>query len=144
MYSTLDIQELIRFLATVPGFKELTDDELAHLIAPMIGIEFFDADQIIIRQGERGRTLFILFKGRVRVDVGEFHFFIDEGNMFGEMALVSSQRRGASVVAVTDCMCLTVDVETFQGLMTEYWRLTQAIASLVGQRLIATEFPKGS
>jgi CRP-like cAMP-binding protein len=48
----------------------------------------------------------------------ELHFFIEEGEIFGEMALISKEKRNADVIAVSEVVCLTIDVETFQIIMS--------------------------
>ncbi len=92
---------------------------------------------MIIERGTVGRSVFFIYKGRVRVDVNEdIHFFIDEGELFGEMALVTKEKRSADVVSVSQVVCLTIDIETFQTVMANHWQITKAVASLIGGRRV--------
>ncbi|MBF0370436.1 MAG: cyclic nucleotide-binding domain-containing protein [Magnetococcales bacterium] len=147
MQTDITLQELIHFLQKVPGFSEMPEMDLETLIAPITSIAIFEPGQYIIRRGTEGRTLYITYKGRVRINVPaphdpDQHFFVDEGNLFGEMSLVSNQKRGADVIAASQVICLTIDVETFQSVMRHYWRVTKAIAGLIGQRIVTNEISK--
>jgi CRP/FNR family cyclic AMP-dependent transcriptional regulator len=79
----------------------------------------FHANEIIVKEGEIGKTLFIIEEGILRVtiqvDLGE-HRNIQPGisdlvkdDIFGEVCLCHSQVRNASVTAVTDGSVLEID-----------------------------------
>ncbi|MBF0126622.1 MAG: cyclic nucleotide-binding domain-containing protein [Magnetococcales bacterium] len=141
MQSDFTLPGIVEFLSRVEGFSALPRQDLATLIAPLIGIETFERGQFLIRYGSSGSTLFVLYEGRVRVDVplGEgktLQFFNTPGALLGEMSLVSSKPRGADVVAETHVVVLTLDIETFQMLMTTDWHVTKAFAGLIGRRAI--------
>ncbi len=134
------LSQIVDFLSQVEGFCELPNHDLASLIAPLIGIETFEYDQFIVQFGSMGSTLYVLYQGKVRVDVpiGEGKILsipCEEGALLGEMSLVSNKPRGADVVAESHVIVLTLDIETFQMLMTNNWRVTKAFAGLIGRRL---------
>ncbi|MBF0125767.1 MAG: cyclic nucleotide-binding domain-containing protein [Magnetococcales bacterium] len=139
MQTDFSLPQIVEFLSKVEGFCELPRPDLATLIAPLIGIETFERGQYIVKFGSTGTTLFILYEGKARVDVpvGEgkhLHFPAEPGALLGEMSLVSSKPRGADIVAETHVIVLTLDIETFQMLMTNDWRVTKAFAGLIGRR----------
>lgn len=141
MQTDFSLSTIVDFLSKVEGFCELSQQDLATLIAPLIGIETFERGQKIIQFGSKGTTLYLLYEGKCRVDVpvgeGEMvHFSCESQALFGEMSLVSNKPRGADVVAETRVVVLTLDVETFQMLMTTNWRVTKAFAGLIGRRLV--------
>ncbi|MEO5333366.1 MAG: cyclic nucleotide-binding domain-containing protein [Magnetococcus sp. YQC-5] len=143
MQSNFSLPQIVEFLSKVEGFCELPQQDLATLIAPLIGIETFERGQYIIKFGSMGTTLYILFEGKARVDVpvGEgkiLHFSSEPGALLGEMSLVSSKPRGADIVAESHVIVLTLDIETFQMLMTNDWRVTKAFAGLIGRRIART------
>lgn len=140
MQSDFSLSQVVDFLSKVEGFCELPQQDLATLIAPLIGIETFERGQYIIKFGSMGTTLYVLYEGKARVDlpVGEgkmLHFPCEQGALLGEMSLVSNKPRGADIVAETHVIVLTLDIETFQMLMSNDWRVTKAFAGLVGRRL---------
>jgi CRP-like cAMP-binding protein len=137
----ITVYKVVKFLGQLPGFKSLLRHEVESLIIPMLGIATFVEGQIIIKQGDEANSVFFLYRGQARVDIhtenGEdVDFLIEEGEIFGEMALVSHEKRSATISALSDVTCFTVDVETFQSIMTTNWRITQAVAMLVGNRRI--------
>ncbi len=116
-------------------------EEVESLILPMLGITNFVPGQVIIKQGAIAHAVYFLYRGQAKVNIhfekGEdVNFFIEEGEIFGEMALVSHEKRSATISAVSDVTCFTIDVETFQNIMTNNWRITQAVAMLIGNRRI--------
>ncbi|MBF0356956.1 MAG: cyclic nucleotide-binding domain-containing protein [Magnetococcales bacterium] len=137
----ISIENLINFLAKIPGLKDLSHSEMESLIAPIISITNYEPGQNIIRFGADGNTVLFIYKGQARVDIpmdaGEnIQFVINSGEILGEMALVTREKRSADVFAVTGVMCLTIDIETFQTLMLNNWRVTKAVAGLIGERRI--------
>ena len=107
----------------------------------VVSIARYEPGQLIIKQGDVGRSVFFLYKGDARADVHinseqTLNFPVAEGEIFGEIALVSKERRSADVVAVSEVCCLTIDIETFQTIMTNNWKITKAVASLIGNRRI--------
>jgi hemerythrin len=137
----ITVTDLVTFLGSVPGFKDLPKTDVEEKIIPIIGISQFEPGQAIINRGDAPHTLFIIYKGRVHgktktPDKQEHHFFIHEGNVFGESALVSNKRRSSTVTASSSTTCLTLDIDTFQHIMMRDWRFTKAFFVLIGQRAI--------
>ncbi|MBF0455333.1 MAG: bacteriohemerythrin [Magnetococcales bacterium] len=133
--------DLVAFLGKVPGFKDLPETDVKQKILPIVGISQFEPGQTIIKHGDTPHTLFIIYQGRVHglaitQDGKEHHFFIHEGNVFGEFALVSNQRRNSTIVAGAPTICLTLDIDTFQQIMMRDARFTKAFFILIGQRII--------
>ncbi len=98
-------EELIR---KVPLFSGLCAEELSHLAARASQIAYLPGDTIIAA-GERGDALYIITRGRVKVlaaDDGRELTTLDEGEFFGEAALLGDQRRTATVQAATPATLL--------------------------------------
>jgi CRP-like cAMP-binding protein len=137
----ITLENLVSFLATIPGLKDLSRKEMAEHVAPIISISTYEPGQTIIKCGAEGNTVLFLFHGSARVNIqvkqdDNINFVIHEGEILGEMALVTSEKRCADVFAVTTVICLSIDIETFQTLMTSNWRITKAVAGLIGDRRI--------
>ncbi|MBF0380973.1 MAG: cyclic nucleotide-binding domain-containing protein [Magnetococcales bacterium] len=137
MEHEINLTDLINFLSKISGFKGLSRMEMEELIAPIISIAVFEPGQHIIQRGTVGHSVYFLYSGRARVDIDkDTHFYVDEGELFGEMSLVTKEKRSADVVSVTRVVCLTIDIETFQTVMSNHWQITKAVASLIGDRRI--------
>jgi CRP-like cAMP-binding protein len=141
MQEEITAEKVVGFIGKVPGFSSLSSAEIEQMILPILSITTFRPGQIIIKQGDVANSVYFLYRGQAQVDIHfekseDVRFFIEEGAIFGEMALVSHEKRSATISAISEVICLTVDVETFQNLMRTYWRITQAIANLIGNRRI--------
>jgi serine/threonine protein phosphatase PrpC/CRP-like cAMP-binding protein len=88
-------------LAKMPLFSRLQERELLRImqVAEVIG---YDPEQEVVREGDKGDELFIVLSGQVRVSRGDSVLSeFGGGEHFGEMALIRSMPRSATVTAVT-------------------------------------------
>jgi len=122
-------------------FTEAELDELLELSEPRL----FSAGRKIVVQGEMGHSMFLLTEGRARgvlhqpdgleIEVARFAV----GDIFGELALLDRQPRTADVVAVTDCMVMTVTTGLMRMLGESSpraaFKLAMAVLELAGGRL---------
>jgi serine/threonine protein phosphatase PrpC/CRP-like cAMP-binding protein len=87
-------------LAHMPLFARLTERELLRVMQAVVVRECKDGE-VIIREGDKGDELFIVLEGKVRVSRGEQTLtHLGPGEHVGEMALIRSVPRSASVTAV--------------------------------------------
>jgi serine/threonine protein phosphatase PrpC len=87
-------------LVKMPLFSRLQERELLRVmqVAEVIG---FEPGQAVVREGEKGDELFIMLSGLVHVTRGEAVLSeVGPGEHFGEMALIRSMPRSATVTAV--------------------------------------------
>ena len=74
----------------------------------------FAPGQYVFKTGDRGDTMFIVIKGKVKVLVGSKTVEIaGPGSILGEMALIDDEPRSATVVAKTRCRLAKVDQGQF-------------------------------
>jgi CRP-like cAMP-binding protein len=120
------------WLRRVPLFVHVTDEELDN-IANHLKQERFPAGEVIIREGEPGDKFYILERGKAtvwRFDSDQVERKIDEkgpGQYFGEVALVSSAPRNATVRAVTPVTTLTLDYSDFNQCVRQYINLASQV-----------------
>ena len=82
----------------------------------------FPKGTVLFREGELGRDMFIIQKGKVqvwkRVGSGEKVLAeLGEGEFFGEMALLMGMDRSATVEVIEDSKILVVTPQTFESLL---------------------------
>ena len=111
-------------MAEIPVLAGLTEAE-ADLVAARLRREHYRAGDIVIRQGDTDRSLFIMVKGTTTVRVGVAGrdrqvrlASYSRGTVFGEMALLDRQPRSATVTADDDVVCYVLSEEAF-GELTE-------------------------
>jgi CRP-like cAMP-binding protein len=84
----------------------------------LLGKVYHDGE-VIARQGEWGDCMYVVQQGRVeivleRADGSEPPLdVVEQGDLFGEMAILEKQRRSATVRARGEARVLTVDRRTF-------------------------------
>ena len=97
----MSLKEEIRLLSMVDILGPLSEEELEDL-AKRTPDTFLEQDDILYAPSEGTERLFILKKGRVQLyEIGESGdeltlSVIEEGDVFGEMALTAQSLKGAS------------------------------------------------
>jgi CRP/FNR family cyclic AMP-dependent transcriptional regulator len=92
----------------------LTSDD-AHATP---GFEIFNPGDVMIRQGDRADYVFNLTEGSAEVVVdGVTVGGIDEGQIFGAMAVLTDAERTATVIAKSRCSVVKVPKEQFSDLI---------------------------
>jgi len=84
----------------------------------------FSAGTKVITEGENGDYLFVIEKGNLeckKMINGESKVVktVNEGDVFGELALLYNCPRAADVVAKDDCVCWQLDRDTFNNIVKE-------------------------
>jgi cAMP-dependent protein kinase regulator len=98
-------------------FAALSERELRTIIDAFESIQV-RKDEIIIHQGDVGDYFYVLRKGTVRFEVnGNVVGHAGEGKSFGELALLYTSPRAASVIAESKSMLYRVDQKTFRYIM---------------------------
>jgi serine/threonine protein phosphatase PrpC/CRP-like cAMP-binding protein len=100
-------------LANMPLFSRLTERELLRVMQAVEVREYKDADLVIL-EGDKGDELFIVLEGKVRVSRGgQALLDLGPGEHVGEMALIRSVPRSASVHALGDAELIAIRRENF-------------------------------
>ncbi len=123
-------------LAGTDLFGLLSDEERRGL-AEVSPIHAFGNGESIVRQGDEGRSAYVVCKGRVRVslDPGDAELAILEpGAYFGEMSLLTGEPRTATVRAVGDCEVMEVASDQFRRFVLERPSVVERIGSVVADR----------
>lgn len=138
----------IERLQQIALFKDIKENHDALTsIFNIMNTKTYPANTNIISEGEQGSDMFILNKGRIRIEKKTLQnepytvvVLTDAMNIFfGEQALMDSDQRSATVVAETDCECFVVKKDDFEALGNKTpiigLVVTREIAKLLSQRL---------
>ncbi len=135
------LEKSIEQLKRVPLFSSIGNTDF-ELIAEQLTQENFPAGSEILHEGDPGDAFYILKKGRVRVfatleDTNEEIplSFLEEGDHFGEMSLITGESRSASINAVTDVEVWKLSKDTFDALILNNPSVTLTLTHLLTQRL---------
>jgi ATP-binding cassette subfamily B protein len=104
-------------LRDIPFFARLDDSTLAALANRFV-TERCAAGDIIFREGDDGDKLRIIVRGSVEILKAERQVaLLEDGDFFGEIALLSDVPRTATAKARQACVLLALDREQFDNLM---------------------------
>jgi hypothetical protein len=120
---TLSTLERILLLREVPIFSKLSPQDLEQ-IAEIAHEQLYSPRDIICRDGEPGNTLFIIVDGSVDVvkekDGKEMVIAVrDAGQFVGEMAILESAPRSATLRAKTPVRVLVIEGEAFNTILLD-------------------------
>lgn len=113
-------------VSRVPLFSTLDAATIAQLVS-LLKARKIAAGNVIIHKGEAANAMFLIADGEVAISVNGRFRILQEGDFFGEMALLSKGLRTATVTARRACDLLVLDLQDFEGLMTRNPALAKAV-----------------
>ncbi|HSK86860.1 MAG TPA: HEAT repeat domain-containing protein [Anaerolineales bacterium] len=136
---TVSMLERILLLREIPIFADLSPEDL-KLVAEIAREEWYPRDTDIFHQGEEGDMMFVIVEGRLRVlrsmnGVEQELAQRGPGEFFGEMAIIESAPRSATLCALTDVRVLSIDGEMFKGILHERPDVAFAVLRSLSRRL---------
>ncbi|AWK89243.1 cation:proton antiporter [Azospirillum thermophilum] len=113
----IDVKELVRRVPLFAGLPAERVEGIGTLLRARLALP----GEIIVRRGERGDAMFFIASGAVEVLVPNLAepVKLGSGDFFGEMALLSRQRRNADVRALGYCQLLVLDEKDFRRLVNK-------------------------
>lgn len=140
METKISIPDKILHLRAIHIFEGLSVSELAA-IASVTEVVVYPAGTEIIKEGERGETMYMIIDGLVSV-IKEFQGqpeivldHIRAGDYFGEMALFEDLLRSATVRTEEETRVLVLDKREFTEIVREYPLIALQICKALSQRL---------
>ena len=131
-----DILQKVEFFK---GVKEIFIRE----VVGMLTTEAFTPGDYIIREGEFGTCMYFLTNGSVDVIVNDNKVAsLGTGSPFGEMALVSGDKRNASIRASTYCDVYVLQRASFDQLRSRYEDFDKRVVDITEQRAAANRKAK--
>lgn len=128
-------------LRNVSIFAGLSSEERGFLAEHLHGAPF-GPEELMTRQGAIAHWLYVIVNGeasvRVSVDGGAEREVarLGAGDFFGEMGLLTGERRSATVVALTSVECYRLDKSAFEVLVEKRPEVTAQIADLLAKRRV--------
>jgi CRP-like cAMP-binding protein len=122
-------EELIDKLRDVGVFTRFTEDQIKTFIG-QTQLRKFRRGDTIIKEGAHDNVIYFLISGSVILtkDHQVIGVFKRVGDVFGEMRLVDSAARSASIIADADTVCLALE---FAPTKTEMEKVHPLIATVL-------------
>jgi CRP/FNR family cyclic AMP-dependent transcriptional regulator len=127
-------------LASVELFGEMNEEEIDDLTG-LAQIKKLEKDNTVFHAGDPADAVFVVASGRVKVvitssDGKEFILTVlGAGQVFGEMALLESAPRSASVVTLSAVEVLVINRADFQRLLESSPRISLRLMAILSRRL---------
>jgi CRP/FNR family cyclic AMP-dependent transcriptional regulator len=133
-------QETIELLGQVPAFETLSPGDLER-VAGVAVPRTFAAHEVVFRENDDSDTCYIVRSGHARalrehndgrqITLAQF----GPGDIFGELAMFSDERRSATVDAVDDLEVVAILGNDMRSLMRRYPDIAVALVVALGRRL---------
>lgn len=145
-----DVGTIAALLANFSVFKTLNQENLKELVS-LLRLRKYAPNDCIIRKGDPGKNLFIILSGAVDVvdQDGMSIARLRNGEVFGEMSLISGDRVGATIKVTEPTTLLYIRGQDFLKVLNRFPSLQMYFARLLSRRLaksnvmISKEFSAG-
>ncbi len=134
-----EISNRIDIISSSDIFKILNPDEIETIARNAANILAPDG-AVIMKQGDRGESMFVLVEGILEV-------FIDKedgellkvgrilpGEFLGEMSLFTGESRSATIKAAAECRLLELSKETMLGILSSRKSLIKEFGTIIAER----------
>jgi CRP-like cAMP-binding protein len=145
-----DVNTIASLLSHFSIFKTLNEANLKEFVS-MLRLRKYVVNDCIIREGDPGKNLFIILSGLVDVldRDGNSITKLRNGEVFGEMSLISGDRVGATIKVIEPTTVLYIRGQDFLKVLNRFPSLQMYFARLLSRRLaksnvmISKEFSSG-
>jgi signal transduction histidine kinase len=122
------------------AFPGLRGHGLDHLVE-VAREQFYPADTVIVHEEEVGQTFYIILHGQVEISkqiddqTRRVLHYCGPGEFFGEMALIETSPRTATVRTVTSTSVLELDKDDFDSVLSRHPAMAMTVMRKLAERL---------
>ena len=125
-------------LQLIPMFADFDQTHLAKLTHQFVS-DHHVPDELVFSQGDPADRFYVIARGRVEVvratDSGDMVLaLLEDGDFFGEMALLDDSPRNASIRVVVPTVTLSLSREDFESLLVDSPRLAESVRAIAASR----------
>src|SRR5437868_3644496 len=138
-----DQEQAREILRGDPLFQCLDDEQLDALLQRS-RLNHFGRGERVIEEGAEGDSMFVLLRGSANVSVAKNGAAIRVGTLhsgecFGEMSLLTGERRTATVRAAADCYILEISKPVMGEVIRQSPECLNQLSELLAKRKMETE-----
>jgi len=129
-----ETREYISYIKKVEVFSPLRDEEV-RLLAQLARLERYAKGEIVVKEGDEGESMYIIVEGSASVvKGGSFITKLEKGNFFGEMALLTGERRSATVLADSGLLVLKIGKDEFRNILLANPDVARQMSDILAER----------
>ena len=141
--SDITLEQKQNLLASTELFGHLNEHQLA-MLADRASCETFAPGESVVRQGERGDSLYLVVRGTLEVfqanangstsHPSQYVSDLEVSDTFGEMALCTGEARSASVICKSECILIEIERKHLLPLLEEQPEILETMGSIMAAR----------
>lgn len=133
----------VQFLEKTEVFHGLTTDEL-HEVGNLFNELKFGKGETVVSVKDESDAVYLIRQGRCKVSI-PFDFsmgenilsYLNEGELFGEMGVITGKKRAANISCSTDVELLSMSKDDFWEVADRYHVVLKNIIASLSERLVA-------
>jgi len=131
----MDASAIRGSLRGIELLSPLGEEDLDALV-PHVRLRVYGRGETVVRQGEEGDSLFINLSGDLEVSVdGQTVGSLSRGDFFGEMSLLTGEKRRATVTAVDEVRLIEISKGAIGPIIRSHPSVLEGLSSALGDRL---------
>lgn len=141
----LHLEKYFGVLRKIKLFDPLEDDALADLTV-LLEFKAIPFGKVVVKKGSPGTNFFIILQGKVEIkaDDGSKLAELGDGEMFGEMSLLSAEPFQHSIFSVNTTRLAILSVKNFKEILKKFPVLQMFIFKLLVDRAQAITLRSGN
>ncbi len=129
------IIEKILLLKNSDIFRNCNEIDLIE-VASICSEMQVDKNVTLFKKGEPGNCMYFIYSGEVSIHEEEHQLAtLSDNEIFGELSLLDSESRSASVTTLTDCIFLKIEQEAFYDVLAINTDILKGIMRTLCRRL---------
>jgi small-conductance mechanosensitive channel/CRP-like cAMP-binding protein len=138
-----DQEEARTILRDEPLFECLSDAQIENMVKEA-RLNHFGRGERVIQEGAEGDSMFVLLRGAAQVSVSRNGSSIpvatlSAGDCFGEMSLLTGERRTATVRAESDCYVMEISKPVMAEVIRDSPDCLERLSELLAKRKLENE-----
>ncbi|KZR86070.1 Small-conductance mechanosensitive channel [Synechococcus sp. MIT S9509] len=141
--SNISTEHKQKLLASTEIFAHLNDHQ-HEMLAGLASCQTFAPGESVVRQGERGDSLYLVVHGTLEVfqantnsstgHPGRHVADLQTSDAFGEMALCTGEARAATVICKSECVLIEIERKHLLPLLEEQPDILETMGSIMAAR----------
>ncbi|MEW6685915.1 MAG: cyclic nucleotide-binding domain-containing protein [Candidatus Edwardsbacteria bacterium] len=133
------IEQIVLRLTPIEIFSLLSSEEMTKLAEAVI-VKHYAAREILVHQGESADSFYVINKGKVDVSVSDPQgrttsvAQLGPDAFFGEMSLLTGEKRAATITALEDTEVLVINKESFRQILNENPQIAESLSKVMEKR----------